>query len=189
VVFTELEGENAFLRDQLQVTERLEQDLIVSHVITRSTDESISTITIDQGTSDGVVEGAPVISRDGVFVGKVIRANAYNAIVLLVNDHTSQVAVSVQNIDHTIGIVQGEYGLGVKMELIPQTEVIAEGDNVITSGVEEHIPRGLLVGTIDTVIRSEEELFQEAVLRLPADLSKIHIVSVIKPSHNVDSSD
>lgn len=176
-----LEEENAFLRNQLTVSERMKRKVLIGYVITRNTDENINTITIDQGFKDGVLVGAPVLVSDGIMVGKVMRTNEYSSVVLLVNDHTSQVAASIQNIDKTIGIVQGEYGLGVKMELIPQTEEINEGDIVITSGVEEYIPRGLVLGTIDTVIKSEESLFQEAVIRLPVDLTKIHMVSVLKP--------
>jgi rod shape-determining protein MreC len=177
-----VEEEDAFLRDQLAFKEKGLGTPVVSRVIGRSTDDASNIIIIDQGSKSGITVGYPVIVGQGVLVGKVLTVNDYNATVLLINDHSAQVAASILTVDRTIGVVRGEYGLGLKMELIPQTENVQEQDIVITSGIETSIPRGLVIGTIDTVTASMEELFKNAVIRMPVDVETISLVSVLRPS-------
>ena len=121
----------------------------------------------------------PVIINNGVIVGKVVEVFDYTAIVRLLNDHASQVAATVRNQDGTVGVVQGEFGLGVKMDLIPENEEVAIGDLVITSGLEEKVPRGLVIGLIENVFGSDEDIFKTATVKLPIDFTKLNMISVI----------
>lgn len=174
-----LEEENLFLRQQLEFSLDDEKQKIISRVISKSDDETINTLTIDKGKKDGIQVGSPVVVGQGVIIGKVIKISDYTSTVLLINDHSSQLAATILDDEKTVGLIKGEYGLGVKMELIPQSTPIQEKDIIITSGIEEQIPRGLVIGTIDTIISFEEEIFKEAVIKLPYNLNKIYLVNVI----------
>lgn len=83
-----------------------------------------------------------------------------------------------------MGLVEGEYGLGIKMKLIPHFELIKENDLVVTSGLEEGIPRGLIVGQIKLIKNEPEELFQEASIESAVDFGKITLVNIIKQEDN-----
>ncbi len=174
-----LTEENDFLRKQLDFVEANNYDMVTARVIGQSDDLSVREILISRGRSSGLQIGQPVIINDGVLIGKVYKLFDYQAIVKLINDPNSQVAVSVSNTDRTMGLISGEYGLGVKMEMIPQTEKIAIGDPVITSGLEDKIQRGLVVGTVDKVFSQPEAIFQTASIKLPANFDKLFMVSVI----------
>ena len=89
------------------------------------------------------------------------------------------VAATVANSDQTTGIVRGERGLSLKMELIPQNEVISGGDVIITSGLETGTPRGLVIGTIDSVIKESRSPFQTAIIRSPVNFGNLDYVLVI----------
>ena len=118
---------------------------------------------------------------DGYIIGKVYKAYDKHSIVKLINDHSSQLAITILNTAKTIGIAQGEFGLGVKIDLIPQNEKIDLDDIVITSGLEDNIPRGLVVGTVEEIFGADEEIFKQASIKLPIDFDKIIYISVIIP--------
>lgn len=181
-----LEEENQFLRDQLQFIKNDQYKPLIGHLISKNSKESINTIIIDKGDKDGVKIGYPVVAGNGVIIGKIIKTSNYTSVALLINDHNSSLAASIINAEKTIGLVKGEYGLGVRMELIPQTENLKEGDLVITSGIEDNIPRGLIIGTIEKVFGDEEEIFKQAVIRLPINFNKIYEVNILIPQIHVD---
>lgn len=181
-----LEEENQFLRNQIEFKSEYNVKQIIAHVISKSQEQMTNTLTVDKGEKDGVILGSPVIIANGVIIGKIIKVSDYTAIILLINDHSAQLAASVLNNDKTIGLIKGEYGLGVKMELIPQIEDIEKGDLVITSGSEENIPRGLVIGEISSVKAYQEDVFKEAVIKLPYNLDKIYYVDILSPQSHDD---
>ena len=52
-------------------------------------------------------------------------------------------------------------------------------DQIITSGLEQSIPRGLLIGEVAVAENEAYQPFQQAVLTTATDLSKLTIVSVL----------
>jgi len=179
----ELEQQNEFLREQVSFFSERNINGIVANVIGRSQDSFQNFIILDKGEKQGIKEGYAVTIQD-VVIGKIYDVSKYTSRVLLINDTFSKLAVSVQNKDYSIGILTGEYGLGLRIDLIPQNEKISEGDYVITSGLEENVPRGLYIGQIDNVIYTEGELFQTAFVKSPIDFNKINLVSILQVSYD-----
>ncbi|OGF31623.1 rod shape-determining protein MreC [Candidatus Falkowbacteria bacterium RIFOXYD2_FULL_35_9] len=176
-----LEEENVFLQKQLDFSATLDHDLVSGRVIGLDRNESSRLIIIDKGKKNKVFDGYPVVVDDGYIIGKVYKAYDKHSIVKLINDHSSQLAITILNTAKTIGIAQGEFGLGVKIDLIPQNEKIDLDDIVITSGLEDNIPRGLVVGTVEEIFGADEEIFKQASIKLPIDFDKIIYISVIIP--------
>jgi cell shape-determining protein MreC len=67
------------------------------------------------------------------------------------------------------------------MELIPQNEVVTEGDAVTTAGIEPTIPRGLLIGQVSRIESESGELFQTIRVRSLVNVNELTAVSIIKP--------
>mgnify|MGYP001597270687 FL=1 len=67
------------------------------------------------------------------------------------------------------------------MELIPKDVKLKVGDLIITSGLEDHIPRGLIVGQIEKIINQSEELYQKAQINLPVSFKNLNILMVLLP--------
>jgi rod shape-determining protein MreC len=172
--------ENDFLRKQLNFTKDFGYDFEVANVIGKAVDKVQNTIILDRGLKSGVVEGQPVVTDKGILIGKILKVTKNSAIVLLINDDLSKVAAKIQNKAKTIGVVEGEYGLGIKMRLVPQTEMIKEGDVVVTSGLEKSVPAGILIGQVERVMNAPEELFQEASIKSAVEFNKVTMVTVIK---------
>jgi len=67
-------------------------------------------------------------------------------------------------------------------------EVISEGETVITSAIGGMLPRGLIIGQIESVTYHESELFQRAKVRTAIDFRRLETVLVVTefPRPNLD---
>lgn len=179
VRLSELEDENRRLREQLSFFETTQYSHIGARVVGRSIDPIGTTIIIDKGLKDGVKKGDSIIIGEGVLVGRVARVEDNSSVILLINDTQSRIAATVLNGSHSIGVVEGGFGIVVRMNFIPQNEEINPGDTIITSGLEAGIPRGLVIGTIEVVEKKPQEPFQAAVLAPVHNLNDLTVVSVL----------
>lgn len=172
-------AENEELKKQLNFFEKNNYESVGAEVIGRAVDPLATTFIINRGEDDGIKLDNPVIIANGILVGKIIKVLKNEAVVRLINDNNSKIGATILNQDNSLGLVEGGYGLGVKMDYIPQNEVINIADVVVTSGLTEGIPRGLIIGKIEVVEKQAHEPFQQAILITSADLSYINVVSVI----------
>jgi rod shape-determining protein MreC len=178
------EEENEILREYLVFKKDSGFSFVSANIISRQNINSGSSggnIIINRGEGDGLKIGAPAISGEGIIIGKIIALKDKTAEICLITAKDCQLASAMQNKNGTSGIVRGEFGLTVRMEFIPQTEEIKIGDTVITSGLEENIPRGLIVGRVSEVKKENNELWQSAVIEPLVDLDNLIIVSVLLP--------
>ncbi len=177
-----LEEENRVLREYVKFSKRSESSFLVANVISRASADSsgVGRFIIDKGSSDGIEAGEAVIFGDGIILGKIVETKDKLSSVCLINNENCKLAASIQNEEGTSGIASGDKGLIIKMEFIPQTESIKEGDTVITSGLEEKIKRGLLIGKINKVNKESNELWQSAIIESLFNLDNVSIVSVLK---------
>jgi len=178
--------ENEFLKSQINFSKNLKNEFEVARVIGQNTELTQNSLIIDKGESSGLIVGLPVLGDNGVLIGKVYKVNKTSAMVLLINDDLSKVSVKVLNGAKTIGLVEGEYGIGIKMRFIPQSETVKVDDIVVTSGLEQAIPKGLVVGQIKKVNQEPEQLFQEASIESLIDFNKVTLVNIIKRANRND---
>lgn len=183
--------ENAKLRDAAQEAhtlaalldfeKRTAAPLIPAHVIAGSTDPDIHTIDIDRGATEGVRVGDAVIAEDGIVVGKVVRTQEHGATVELLTDAQSRFAAALLGADAMTvhGYTEGGHGTGMVMRLIPQQVKVTPGDVVITAGLEENIPRGLVLGRVESMHYEPNKPFQEAILSPLASLDTLTVVAVL----------
>ena len=172
--------ENVFLKQQLDFVTDNNFDFEIAEVIGRNADNTQNSLIIGKGTKHGMQVGQPVVSANGFLIGKINKVGKNSSIILLINDDLSKVAAKIQNQSKTIGLVEGEFGLGIMMNLIPQTEMVREEDVVVTSGLEKGVPANIVIGMIDSVTKEPEELFQTASIHSIIDFGKITLVNVIK---------
>lgn len=176
-----LEEENALLKRELNFVDEAKKRFVAARIITGVSDPLSQTVIIDRGAKDGIVPGLAVVADQGILVGKVSEVFDDYAKVTLLNDNKSRVAATVQNLDHTVGLVEGQYGLSFAMTNIPQNQDIRQGDLVVTSGLEGQIPKDLLIAKVESVKTVESEIFKTAILQPIIPLSNLSYVLVIIP--------
>jgi len=178
----ELQRENQSLKSMLEFKEQDELEVKTASIIGRTTEGLQQTYIINVGERDGMRVGLPIIVFDGIMVGKIIKTHEKTSMIRLITDNESKVAASILNQDRTIGLVTGQYNRHMHIDMIPQGELIYEDNLVITSGIEDAIPRGLILGAVDTTMTQEGDLFQSAVIRPVISYDRIVEVAIIMPN-------
>ena len=134
---------------------------------------------INVGSKDGIRIKDAVIVGNGSYVGSIIDVDYEKSTVLTATDPQIKVPVSVLGSQKSIGLTHGQYGLSISVEMIPQTEVLKEGDILVTTNLDGNTAPGLIIGTVKRIISRENDIFKEAILTPFADLGQAVVVSVI----------
>jgi rod shape-determining protein MreC len=162
-------------------------DTLVAEVVARDGVPWYRTLTIDKGEAHGVALNAPVISATGV-VGRVVAVGPSAAKVQLLLDRDSGAGVRLER-SRVTGVVSGQLGPGEAMSFdmvlkyVPLTADVQVGDVVITSGLDQIYPRGLMVGRVSSVSRGAG-LFKEITVAPSAgfhDLEQVLVVRYLAP--------
>ena len=181
-----LREENAQLQDAAQEAQRLRSLMAVrqqsfrtvsARVIGRDPSHWFNTLLIDRGPRDGVRRNDPVVTSEGL-VGHVIEASGGWARVLLVLDPRSAIGVLVGR-SRDAGVAEGQGQPMLRVKYLSRDAEIQPGDQVVTAGLGEIYPRGLVVGTVVDVSRGEGDLFREALVRPAADLNHLEEMVIL----------
>lgn len=176
-----LEEENDLLKKEMNFVEENKFKFVAAKIISGVSDPLSQSVIINRGQKDAIEPGLAVVAADGIMVGKVSEVHDSYSKVVLLSDNKSRVAATVQNLDHTVGLVEGQYGLSFSMTNIPQNQEIRDGDLIVTSGLEGKIPKNLLIAKVESVRSVESEIFKTAMLQPIISLSSLSDIVVIIP--------
>jgi len=177
----EVELTNQKLRQQLGLKEKMKDlELVSAEVVSFGGGTISAEIWLNRGKKDGISLGAAVISNR-CLLGKITELESDFSKVTLITDPSSVVNVILQD-KRATGVVKGKVGFNLVMESIPPGIELKPGERIITSGLGETLPRGLIVGEIEKVTSSKSDLFQTAEIKSPLDFSLLELVFVIKSS-------
>lgn len=180
----ETERENGVLKEQLRFKENLCAgsdcvDFKMGKVVAQSSDDYGQFVTINLGSKSGSQVGRAVTAAGGVMIGKIVEVfDDYSKVALIVSPESSVNCLAQTS--RANGLVKGAYGMGAKLEKISQSEELLSGDIVITSGLEEGIPKGLLLGKIQSIEASPNVVFKSADLELFADFGHIEEIFLVE---------
>ncbi|MGB7055981.1 MAG: rod shape-determining protein MreC [bacterium] len=171
--------ENAILRDilDLDTTQLAARDLrlLKASVIGRDPQNINGYLHIDKGTIHGVVKNQPVVSADG-FVGKIKNAGTTTSIVETVENRGF--AVSAIDINTGIhGVVKSQTNL--LFDYVRHTDAIEIGDSLLTSGMSEVFPKGILIGTVQRVSESDDLFFKHVFVAPAVQINRLVSIYII----------
>lgn len=173
----ELRHQNETLKRQLGFGEAASRQLIPAEVVAYQPDNFRQFVTINRGTNSGVKEGMAVIS-EGALVGKITEVDKSTAKVFLVTDPNFKVGGLSQD-SRATGTIKGQLGSGLIMDKIAQSEVVKPGDTILTSGLGGDLPKGIIIGQVESVNQSDNAVFQTAQVASPLRFSKLEVVFVV----------
>ena len=136
---------------------------------------------IDKGSKDGLTTDLVVLDSQGLVAGKVVEVKDNMSRVCLLTNNACKLAVTVLNNDRTIGVSTGDLGLTVKLNFVGQTEKVSVGDIIVTSGLEENIPSGLVLGKVSQISDQENDVWQNISVEPLINFNSLKMVSVILP--------
>lgn len=176
----QLERENERLRALLALRPRIEVDTLAAEVLYDARDPYTRKVVIDQGRSQGVTLGSPVIDERGV-VGQVTRVYPATAEVTLVTDKDAAVPVVNVRTQHR-GVA---YGLpqttGMELRFMAGNADVQAGDELQTSGLDGIYPAGVPVAKVVSVERRADSAFARIVLQPLAQPDSSRHVLLLQP--------
>lgn len=190
VSLKELQEENEFLRQALEIGLEKEFKLVLAEIIGK--DISQDFLLIDKGANDGIVKDMPVITQQKVLVGKISEIYEDFSKVMLISNKKSSFSAKVQDYNPPAtqlegpptaqdieGVVKGKGGLNIFLDLVPRDKELSEGDIVVTSALGGVFPKGILVGEVKEIQRSDIEPFQTAEINPAFDIKEIKTLFII----------
>ena len=179
-----LRVQNQELTDLLQVRSSLDYESTAAEVISRRITDQENVISLDRGQNAGIEVDDPVLGGGGALVGQVVEVGPDYSRVLLITDSRMNV-VGLLESSRGVGTVHGNLDRPLEMDGIPAQNTVNVNETVVTAGIElaegirSPYPKGILIGTIASVSRSPDQLFQTALVTPAANLNTLEYVLVI----------
>jgi rod shape-determining protein MreC len=176
-----IEAENRRLRRLLGLRERVGTETVSALVTSKDTTDyfRVARVTLDTA-APGIRPNMPVLSLDGV-VGKVLRVAGESVQIQLAVDSGFGADVVVERTGAR-GFVRGggdnERYL-VRVEYVQSTDVINEGDILVTSGFGCRFPKGLPVARVTKVIKRDFGIYQSVEAQPVVDFSRLEEVLIV----------
>jgi len=165
------------LQKLLTLKDQTEYVSVTARVIGIDQKSLIKTILINKGTSHGIRNGLPVMNDQGV-LGRIIETSWHVSRVLLISDGNSNIDALVQG-TRVQGMLQGSGTMRCVLKYIPKTEEVKSGDLVVSSGMTEVFPKGLLLGTVIRADKKDSGLFQRIEVVPAVDFTRLEEVLVL----------
>jgi len=190
-----LAKENAILRDllksnynvipltkyeKLDTLYKQQYSYMSAKVVNSSVNKRRNYLTLNIGTEQGIGHDMAVMSSDGI-VGIVTDASNNFCSVMSVLHKDVRVNCQLKK-DGSYGplVWDGKDYRYCLLTDIPTHAKIKQGDTVITSELSGIFPEGIMVGTVDSFERRQNEGFYTVKVKLSTDLKKVNHVYVIR---------
>ncbi|OQX24085.1 MAG: rod shape-determining protein MreC [Desulfobacteraceae bacterium IS3] len=172
----EIELSNFRLRSLLNFRRTVDVRVLAAEVISKDPSPWFKSIVIDKGKADGLAKGMPVVVPQGI-VGLIADVSYRYSTVLLIVDQNSAVDSLIQR-TRARGILKGD-GTACLFKYVLRKHDIKEGDTVISSGLDGVFPKGLVLGRVMEIIRSNSGIFQEVSVIPSVDFENLEELLVV----------
>ncbi|HJB94903.1 MAG TPA: rod shape-determining protein MreC [Candidatus Mediterraneibacter intestinigallinarum] len=188
-----LTTENNYLQEERYEYERLQElyqldqnyaeyEKTAAHVIGKNSGNWFSTFTIDKGSSDGIAVDMNVLAGSGL-VGIVTEVGPTWAKVRSIIDDSSNVSGMVLSTSDTC-IVSGDLSLmstgQISFDQMENNDnVVAVGDQIVTSYISDKYLQGILIGSISEINVDSNNLTRSGYIIPAVDFNNIQEVLVI----------
>ena len=180
----ELEGEIDDLKEALELNDTItDYKEINAEVVNRNVGAWYNTLNINKGSKSGIKEGMAVVVNKGL-IGKVINVGNFTSTVKLLStdELSNKISVKIEQDDKSI------YGLLVSynkkkniylIEGISDNTEIKNGSKVVTTGLSEIFPSGILIGEVKNVTKEKYDLARAVEVTPSVNFNDINIVTVL----------
>lgn len=174
--YQEIKQENLRLRKLLSVSETLPIETMGARVIARTPSFLANVIYIDRGFQDGVHVDSAVLSGDGI-VGRTTLVARHQSQVQLITNPDASIGVILET-SRMPGVLRGSGDYLLDLNYIGNTEQVAVGDLVLSSGLDGIYPKGLAIGkVVDS--RKGKGVFRSIKVQPGVDLTRLEEVLIL----------
>jgi rod shape-determining protein MreC len=157
-----LAAENAHLRALLALAPQVGAQAAPAEVQYDMRDPFTQKVVIGRGSQQGILNGSPVVSEDGM-IGQVTAVYPMQSEVTLLTDKDQAVPVQIVRTGLR-GVVYGTpAGNALELRFVPISAEIVAGDELVTSGLDGVYPPGLPVAKVVHVDKLADTAFARVV--------------------------
>ena len=178
-----IDEENRQLRTLLDFGERNETfEFEEVTVLTCSASNYNSSFTINKGAGAGLELNDCIVTSSGYLIGRVTELNKTTATVTTIIDPGTNMGAEIYEINE-LAVAEGDFRLmqqgKLRLGYLEEGSQIVSGYTVVTSGRSGLYPRGLVIGTVDSVAVDSAGLEGYAVITPKAELERLTKVYAI----------
>ena len=177
VAGNEAQKSNQRLAHLLEMKDTVKTPTLSASVVGEDVSAWFRTLVIDRGSTSGILDGMAVVAADGV-VGQIVKVAPSTSRVLLLTDHASGIAATIQR-SRARGVVKGKEGGLCSLEFATREEDVKIGDVVVSSGIGGVFLKGLPIGEVTMVKRGEYGIFQTVTIRPAVNIAHLEEVLVV----------
>ncbi len=182
-----LRAENVRLRDLLNASARVDDQVQLAELIGVNPDPFQHQIILDKGSEDGVFVGQPVLDAGGV-MGQVVEVALYTNRTMLVTDGRHALPVEVvRNGMRAIALGKGSHG-ELDITHVTDNADIRVGDLLVTSALGGRFPYGYPLAKIVSVKRDPSRKFMIVKAKPAARLDNSRYVLMVGNSASEQST-
>lgn len=176
----EIKRENEFLRSYFNLSNEKKHEIYLANITGKNFQGLNKYLLIDKGRKDDIKEDMPVVVFENILIGKIDKVFDNFSTVLLITSSNSKVPALIQD-TRIEGLIQGITKKNeVIMDLVSKDAEVEIGQFVVTSGIDNIYPRGLLVGKISKIESFEEKIFKNVEVNLLIEINTLEQVFIIK---------
>ncbi|WP_290991609.1 rod shape-determining protein MreC [Fibrobacter sp.] len=169
--------ELARLHTLVRFDDKWDYPIVTSRVVGHNPGRFLTTMVINRGTEHGVHENMPVFSMNGL-VGKVSKATLNHSRVQLLVDPNLKLSVMDRK-TRVVGFLESMDGVRLTA-MVPTHAGIRPGDTLITSGLGGIFPKGIPVGTVKDVRKSDLDVMRQMDVEPFQDFTTLEEVFVME---------
>ncbi|MQY52919.1 MAG: rod shape-determining protein MreC [Firmicutes bacterium] len=185
-------SESKRLKRILNYQEETPYELVSARVVGWTPSLFSSALLIDKGINQGFEKDTPVVAwQEGVapmkserlsgmaVVGRISESGPDMSKVLLITDSNSELAAMVQR-SREKGVIAGTGERSLLLKYLSPTADLEIGDLIITSGMGRIFPAGLVIGSVEEVLRGVGGLEKRAWVVPRVNINQLEDVQIIK---------
>jgi rod shape-determining protein MreC len=146
------------LHTLVRFDDKWDYPIVTARVVGHNPGRFLTTLVINRGTVQGVKEDMPVFSMNGL-VGKITKATSTHSRVQLLVDPNLKLSV-LEKKSRVVGFLESVDG-HLLTAMIPSHAGVEVGDTLITSGLGGIFPKGIPVGTVKAVRKSDLDVMRQ----------------------------
>lgn len=173
----DLQLENQRLRSLLSLPERRLLSTQAALILSKDSSNWTKIVVVNKGTKSGIKVGMPVVLGENL-VGKVIETYPSASKAALIIDFNSKIPAQILRTREE-GVVFGTFAAGRNLCKIKYLHQVQIGDKVISSGLGDICPKGLLIGEVIKVEAGENNLYKVAQIKPAVDFTSLEEVMII----------
>lgn len=170
--------ENERLRKLLEMKKRKGYKIEFAKLSYRNSMSIYKEFYIDKGKNDGMTLNMPIMYNN-MLIGRIDEVLENSSKVMMITNEKSKVSIKLGE-EKNLGILVGNNNNTLYVDYIIVDSEVKVNDEVKTSGVSEYYPEGFIIGNVEKINKSRDNLFKKIEISLPYNVLDVNEVMILK---------